>query len=116
LPSFWASTRRSLNSRGKRNRTTADRERALLEIDDQLADLEHWPARRPGAPKNGAQPREQLLDSERLLDVVVRARIERRDLLRFVPTTESTRTGAELQVRSFPADPVPSGPVAPGRE
>src|SRR6478736_2340173 len=31
--------------RGQRNRTTADRDRALVEIDDQLADLEHWPTR-----------------------------------------------------------------------
>ena len=57
------------------------RHRALGEIDDELADLDHRLARSARPAQDGAQTREQLVDPDRLRHVVVRARVERGDLL-----------------------------------
>ena len=47
----------------------------------QLADLDHGLRRRRRPAEHCPQPREQLVDAERLRDVVVGARVERGDLL-----------------------------------
>ena len=62
-------------------RSPPDRDGPLLEVDDEIADLEHRLGRRPDPAECRPQPREQLVDAERLRDVVVRAGVERGDLL-----------------------------------
>src|SRR5262245_13847680 len=56
-------------------------ERSLVEIDSQLADLDHGRSRRRGATKRRTQPREELVDPEWLRHVVVGTRVERSYLL-----------------------------------
>ena len=62
-------------------RLAADRDGALLEVDHQLADLDHRLGGRRRAAQHRAQPREQLVDADRLRHVVVGAGVERRHLL-----------------------------------
>ena len=67
--------------RGEVHGSPGHGDRALLEIDHELAELEHGLGRRADPSQHRAQPREQLSDRERLGDVVVRAGVERGDLL-----------------------------------
>ena len=62
-------------------------------------------------PERRAQAREQLVDPERLRDVVVGAGVERRDLLALVADDREDEHGASLQPRSSrqTSTPLPSG-------
>ena len=62
--------------------------------------VDHRLARRRRPPQHRAQPREQLVDPDRLRHVVVGAASSAATFSRSSPTAESTITGAELQVRS----------------
>ena len=53
----------------------------LVEVDAEIADLDRGLTARQGPAKGGAQPCKELVDAERLGDVVVGARVERSDLL-----------------------------------
>ena len=72
----------------------------LLEVDRELADLDHRARPRACAPERGPQAGEQLLHPERLRHVVVGARVERRDLLVLVADRREDDTGTALHVRS----------------
>ena len=63
------------------HRFAGHRDRALLEIDDELADPDDRVPGRPCAPHRRSQASEELVDAERLRHVVVGACVESRDLL-----------------------------------
>ena len=67
------------------HRPPTDGDEPLLEVDHKLPDLQDGPARRRRPPQRRAQPGEQLVDPERLLDVIVGARVKRGDLLLLLP-------------------------------
>ena len=69
--------------RSKSKRLTVPARLGALEVDLELAELEHRTrrGRRLDAPERGADPGEQLVDRERLVHVVVGARVERPDLV-----------------------------------
>ena len=66
------------------HRLARDPQLALLEVELELADLEHRLGGRRGPPQHRAQAGDQLVDPDRLRDVVVGARVERGDLLALV--------------------------------
>ena len=67
--------------RGQRHRLAGHGDGALLEIDAELADLDDGLGRRRRAAQGRTQSCEQLVTAERLRHVVVRAGVERGDLL-----------------------------------
>src|SRR6185312_7905006 len=70
--------------RGELHAFPADGDFAPLEIQPQLADLDDRVGRRLSPPQRRTETGKQLVDAERLRDVVVGAGIERRDLLALV--------------------------------
>ena len=66
------------------NRPSADRDRTLLEVDPQLAQLDDRLSRSVRSAQRGTKAREQLLDAERLRHVVVCAGVQRGYLLGLV--------------------------------
>src|SRR5579859_258555 len=67
--------------RGQVNRLAGDPDLVRLEVDLELAQGDQRLPGWAGTPEDGAETRQQLVDSDRLRDVVVGPRVECRDLL-----------------------------------
>ena len=82
-----------------------------LEVEDEIADLEHGVGRRQCAAQRSPKTREQLVHAERLCHVVVGTRVERRDLLLLVAHHREDEDRRATPATELPRD---LGPVAVG--